>query len=130
MPELVFYGCGGEVLRVTLEHRRLVLGRGELCDIFIPEPHVSRQQVALHFDGTRCLLEDLSGHGTRVLGELLRVCQGCHPVLRPTLKQRRGLARWMQLLAEYADVTHFIRLFRRVHGVTPAAWRRRVTAVP
>ncbi|AKF84398.1 transcriptional regulator, AraC family [Myxococcus fulvus] len=26
----------------------------------------------------------------------------------------------------YADVTHFIRLFRRVHGVTPAAWRRRM----
>lgn len=23
----------------------------------------------------------------------------------------------------YADVTHFIRLFRRTHGVTPAAWR-------
>ncbi|QSQ12064.1 AraC family transcriptional regulator [Myxococcus landrumensis] len=28
----------------------------------------------------------------------------------------------------YADVTHFIRLFRRVHGVTPAAWRRRMDA--
>lgn len=28
----------------------------------------------------------------------------------------------------YADVTHFIRLFRRVHGVTPAAWRRRMEA--
>jgi AraC-like DNA-binding protein len=24
----------------------------------------------------------------------------------------------------YADATHFIRLFRRTHGVTPAAWRR------
>jgi AraC-like DNA-binding protein len=23
----------------------------------------------------------------------------------------------------YADVTHFIRMFRRTHGVTPAAWR-------
>ena len=23
----------------------------------------------------------------------------------------------------YADVTHFIRLFRRAHGATPAAWR-------
>jgi AraC family transcriptional activator of pobA len=31
----------------------------------------------------------------------------------------------------YADATHFIRIFRRVHGVTPAAWRaaRRSTAV-
>ena len=24
----------------------------------------------------------------------------------------------------YEDATHFIRVFRRVHGVTPAAWRR------
>ncbi len=184
--------------------------------------------------------------GASRLGPLLRVRQGCHPVLRPTLTQRRRLARWMRLLAEettgsdrgseeariallrlvlielerilapapvsepsavslsrkaltyieahglerlslakvarelgrsaphvaalvrqetgrtvgewilecrmaearrrlrgtdervdiiaervgYADVTHFIRLFRRVHGVTPAAWRRRATAAP
>ena len=25
----------------------------------------------------------------------------------------------------YADATHFIRLFRREHGITPAAWRSR-----
>lgn len=33
----------------------------------------------------------------------------------------------------YADATHFIRVFRRAHGVTPAAWRarqREVTARP
>jgi hypothetical protein len=28
--------------------------------------------VALHFDGTRCLLEDLSGQGTRVDGEPMK----------------------------------------------------------
>jgi AraC-like DNA-binding protein len=187
---------------------------------------------------------DSTGEGTSRLGPLLRVRQGCHPVLRPTPVQRRRLLRWMRLLEEelargergsdeaaisllrlvlielermalpataheppsvglsrkaltyiethcieplslakvaravgrssahvagvvrqetgrtvgewilecrmaearrrlrgtdervdiiaervgYADVTHFIRLFRRVHGVTPAAWRRRVTA--
>jgi AraC-like DNA-binding protein len=27
----------------------------------------------------------------------------------------------------YADVTHFIRLFRRAHDLTPAAWRRQAT---
>ncbi len=27
----------------------------------------------------------------------------------------------------YADATHFIRLFRRAHGITPAAWRARET---
>ncbi len=33
----------------------------------------------------------------------------------------------VEVIAErvgYADATHFIRLFRRVHGVSPAAWRR------
>lgn len=29
----------------------------------------------------------------------------------------------------YADVTHFIRMFRREHGVTPAAWRARQLSV-
>lgn len=28
----------------------------------------------------------------------------------------------------YADATHFIRLFRRAHGVTPAAWRTRAAS--
>ena len=43
MPELVFYRRSEEVLRVTLEHhRRLVLGRGEHCDVVIPDPQVSR----------------------------------------------------------------------------------------
>ena len=30
----------------------------------------------------------------------------------------------------YADATHFIRLFRRAHGLTPAAWRNERRAVP
>jgi two-component system response regulator HydG len=71
MPELMFFRGGVEALRVSLEHRRMVLGRAEPCDVVIPDPRVSRQQVALHFDGSRCLLEDLSGQGTRVDGELM-----------------------------------------------------------
>lgn len=192
------------------------------------------------------VLGGAEGEGASRLGPLLRVRQGCHPVLRPTLTQRRRLVRWMRLIEEeltrkergseeaaiallrlvlielerlttpatvsepasvslsrkaltyieehcleplslakvarelgrssahvaglvrqetgrtvgewilecrmaearrrlrgtdervdiiaervgYADVTHFIRLFRRVHGVTPAAWRRKGTAPP
>jgi predicted component of type VI protein secretion system len=60
MPELIFFRRGEELLRVALERRRMVLGRGGDCDIVIPDPHVSRQHVALLYDGTRCLL-DLSG---------------------------------------------------------------------
>jgi pSer/pThr/pTyr-binding forkhead associated (FHA) protein len=72
MPELVFFRRGEEVLRVGLERQRMVLGRGEDCDVVIPDPHVSRQQVALLLDGPRCLLEDLSGQGTEVAGQPLR----------------------------------------------------------
>ncbi len=66
MPELVFFRRGAEVLRVALERPRVVLGRGEGCDVVLPDPQVSRQHVALVEDGPRWLLEDLSGHGTRV----------------------------------------------------------------
>jgi pSer/pThr/pTyr-binding forkhead associated (FHA) protein len=72
MPELMFFRRGVEALRVCLEHRRMVLGRAEPCDVVIPDPQVSRQHVALHFDGTRCVLEDLSGQGTRVDGEPMK----------------------------------------------------------
>lgn len=47
---------------------------------------------------------------------------------------RRRLAHTAEpidLIAEkvgYADPTHFIRLFRRTHGVTPAAWRAELRA--
>ncbi|WP_224250227.1 FHA domain-containing protein, partial [Hyalangium gracile] len=56
MPELVFFRRGEEVLRVALERQRMVLGRAQDCDIVIPDPHVSRQHLALLLDGTRCLL--------------------------------------------------------------------------
>jgi pSer/pThr/pTyr-binding forkhead associated (FHA) protein len=72
LPELVFFRRGEEVLRVGLERQRLVLGRGEDCDVVIPDPRVSRQHVALLHDGTRCLLEDLSGQGTLVAGKPMR----------------------------------------------------------
>jgi AraC-like DNA-binding protein len=39
----------------------------------------------------------------------------------------------VEIIAErvgYADATHFIRLFRREHGVTPAAWRLAARARP
>jgi DNA-binding NtrC family response regulator len=68
MPELVFFRRGEEVLRVGLERERMVIGRGAKCDVVIPDPDVSRQQVALSYDGTHCKLEDLSGKGTLVAG--------------------------------------------------------------
>ncbi|MFP2924742.1 sigma 54-interacting transcriptional regulator [Pyxidicoccus sp. 3LG] len=71
MPELVFFRRGEEVLRVAVDRARLVLGRGEHSDVAIPDPEVSRQQVALLWDGERCRVEDLSGKGTTVAGQSL-----------------------------------------------------------
>ncbi len=42
-------------------------------------------------------------------------------------RRLRGTDEQVEVIAErvgYADVTHFIRQFRRTHGLTPAAWRR------
>ncbi len=68
MAELVFFRRGDEVLRFTLDERRVVLGRGEKCDVVIPDPEVSRQQLAVSFEGGQAVLEDLSGKGTLVAG--------------------------------------------------------------
>ncbi|HZA50320.1 MAG TPA: sigma-54-dependent Fis family transcriptional regulator, partial [Myxococcaceae bacterium] len=74
MPELVFFRRGDEVLRFGLHRPRVVLGRGEQSDVVIPDPEVSRQQVALTRDGEQVRVEDLSGKGTRVGGT--SICEG------------------------------------------------------
>ncbi len=64
----------------------------------------------------------------RTVGEWILECR-----MAEARRRLRGTDERVDIIAErvgYADVTHFIRLFRRVHGVTPAAWRRRGTAVP
>ena len=70
MPELIFFRRGDEVLRVALDRPRLVLGRGDGCDVVIPDPEVSRQQLALSLDHDSVRAEDLSGKGICVAGEV------------------------------------------------------------
>jgi two-component system, NtrC family, response regulator HydG len=68
MPELVFFRRGEEVLRFALERPRTVVGRGDKSDVVIPDPAVSRSQVALCWDGRQVSMEDLSGKGTLLAG--------------------------------------------------------------
>jgi len=68
MPELVFLRRGEEVLRFALDRPKIVLGRGDRCDVVIPDPEVSRQQALVLIDGDSALVEDLSGKGTLVGG--------------------------------------------------------------
>src|SRR5262249_61628007 len=54
------------------EKGRIVLGRGEGCDIVIKDARVSRNHCCLHV-GSNVLLEDLgSTTGTRLMGRRLR----------------------------------------------------------
>ena len=68
MPELVFFRRGEEVLRFQLSGARVVLGRGDRNDVVIPDPEVSRQQVALIREGGQFHVKDLSGKGTVISG--------------------------------------------------------------
>ncbi|XSF00204.1 AraC family transcriptional regulator [Pseudomyxococcus flavus] len=63
----------------------------------------------------------------RTVGEWILECR-----MAEARRRLRGTDERVDIIAErvgYADVTHFIRQFRRVHGVTPAAWRRKATVV-
>jgi two-component system, NtrC family, response regulator HydG len=68
MPELVFLRRGEEVLRFSLDRPRVILGRGDQSDVVIPDPEVSRQQVAILCSEAGAAVEDLSGKGTVVAG--------------------------------------------------------------
>lgn len=68
MAELVFFRRGDEVLRFSLDESRIILGRGERCDVVIPDSELSRQHVSLSLVGDAYVLEDLSGKGTSVSG--------------------------------------------------------------
>jgi DNA-binding NtrC family response regulator len=68
MPELVFLRRGEEVLRFTLDRPRIVVGRGDRCDVVVPDPEVSRQQALVLVSGDSAEVEDLSGKGTLVGG--------------------------------------------------------------
>ncbi|MDP1918047.1 MAG: sigma 54-interacting transcriptional regulator [Myxococcales bacterium] len=68
MAELLFLRRGEEVLRFTIDKPRVVLGRGEKCDVAVPDPEVSRQHVAISLSETGAVAEDLTGKGIVVAG--------------------------------------------------------------
>ena len=69
MAELVFLRRGEEVLRFTIDKPRVVLGRGDKCDVAVPDPEVSRQQVAITTTDAGVEAEDLSGKGIVIAGK-------------------------------------------------------------
>jgi DNA-binding NtrC family response regulator len=71
MQELVFFRLGVQLLRLGLGRPRTVLGSGESSDVVLPDPDLSGQHVAFLCNGTRCFLEDLSGKGLLVAGQVM-----------------------------------------------------------
>ncbi len=69
MPELVFYRRNEELMRIALDERRLTIGRGAGNDIDVPDPGVSRSQLALYREDGQWWMEDLSGKGTERSGQ-------------------------------------------------------------
>jgi DNA-binding NtrC family response regulator len=121
MPELVFFRRGEEVLRLPLDRNRVVLGRGERSDVVLPDPDVSRQQVALAWDGVQVTLQDLSGKGTLVGGE---------PVTQGVLAdgQDLTLGQWRAIYREHAasepdEATHVGQGTRTEHQPRAGATR-------
>jgi hypothetical protein len=49
--------------------RKVLIGRGEHCDIRITDPYVSRAHCEIEYDGERALLVDTSTNGTFVHGK-------------------------------------------------------------
>ncbi len=97
MAELVFFRRGEEVLRFALDKDRVVVGRGDRCDVAIPDPEVSRQQAALTRQGSAWSLNDLSTKGTLLSGA--RVSEG-------ELKDGAdiGLGQWKAIFRANASV--------------------------
>ena len=72
MRELVFTRHGTELFSFKMESASVVLGRGEKCDVVLPDERVSRQHVRLSvsegvIDG-KVFVEDLSGRGLVIAG--------------------------------------------------------------
>jgi two-component system, NtrC family, response regulator HydG len=72
MAELVFFRRGEELMRFSLERERTVVGRGERCDVAIPEGEVAKQQFSVERRGDYFYIVDLSGNGTSVGGSMVK----------------------------------------------------------
>lgn len=77
VAELIFFRRGEELMRVLLDGRSTVIGRGAGADVAVPHPEVSRRQAKVEPGAEAFLLSDLSGRGTWVGGRLVK---GSHPL--------------------------------------------------
>jgi pilus assembly protein CpaF len=66
MPHLDFFVEFKHFLRVRLEETSVLIGRGQDCDVQLPDLRVSRQHARITFrDDESYWIENLSANGTR-----------------------------------------------------------------
>jgi hypothetical protein len=72
MPMLLTVEGPNRGSRVLVDEAELILGRGEECDVVIPDRQVSREHARIRLEGEGYVLEDLgSKNGTFVNGQRL-----------------------------------------------------------
>ncbi len=65
----------GTEISVSAEADRFVMGRGEGCDLLVPQPYVSRQHAVIEFKRGNFHLTDSSTNGTYVVAEAAQCFQ-------------------------------------------------------
>ena len=73
-------GKGGFVAGrvLPLKENVLLVGRGDDCAVFVPDPEVSKQHARLEWDGRTYVLTNLGRNGTRLNGEPVEVPSSLH----------------------------------------------------
>ena len=75
IPMLEFVRDGNARFCVRLSRSETLVGRGERCDVTLPEDHVSRVHFVVRRDGTSFSLLDRSRNGTLVNGEAVETAE-------------------------------------------------------
>ena len=71
-PRLIMQTGPDAGVEITIDKEIMLIGRGEMCDIVIDDPLVSRRHSLISWDGAHCTLEDLgSTNGTFINGQRL-----------------------------------------------------------
>jgi len=79
MPVLHISYRDGKTTEFTLKDDDIIIGRGQDCDIVLPDPIISRHHAKVVKEGENYILKDLGSHnGTRVNGRVIHSVQLDH----------------------------------------------------
>lgn len=95
---LVLSGEGADVPSLSFETPRIVLGRGDSCDVRLPDPSVSHRHASIHQRGSDYIVMD-EGSTNGTFAGPVRLSPKAPRVLRSGEKLRLGRV-WLQVKVE------------------------------